>query len=90
MSVHTDDRLAEVVRDRLRYTINAAGIRPDRITVHANGGCIVLRGPVPSWKEHELLERIALRTPGVSAVDNQLALLVKARVAEPVGASAQR
>jgi osmotically-inducible protein OsmY len=85
MSVQTNTKLADVVRDRLRLAIEACGVMPDRITVHAHDGCIELKGAVPSWKDHEMLERIALSTPGVSKVDNQLALLVKARLAEPVG-----
>ena len=85
MSVQADSRLAEAVRDRLRFAIDAAGVEPDHITVHEHDGCIELQGTVPSWKDHEMFERIALRTPGVTKVDNQLALLVKARLAESVG-----
>lgn len=84
MRVQTDTQLADAVRDRLHFALDAAGMSRDCVTVHANDGCVVLQGTVPSWKEHETLERIALRTPGASKVDNQLALLVEARLAEPV------
>jgi osmotically-inducible protein OsmY len=40
-----------------------------------------LKGAVRSWAEHEDAERTALSIPGVTTVDNQLALLVKAKLA---------
>jgi osmotically-inducible protein OsmY len=49
--------------------------------VCVKGSCAVLKGAVRSWAEHEAAERAALSIPGVSSVDNQLALLVKAKVA---------
>jgi osmotically-inducible protein OsmY len=41
----------------------------------------VLKGAVHSWADHEAAERTALSIPGVTSVDNQLALLVKGKLA---------
>ena len=53
----------------------------ERINVCVKGTCAVLKGAVRSWAEHEDAERAALSIPGVTTVDNQLALLVKAKLA---------
>jgi osmotically-inducible protein OsmY len=53
----------------------------DAISVCVKGSCAVLKGAVRSWAEHEDAERAALSVPGVTTVDNQLALLVKGRLA---------
>jgi osmotically-inducible protein OsmY len=51
--------------------------------VDMRGTRAVLRGCVHSWNQHQALERAALTTPGVTSVDNQLAILVKPRLRDP-------
>jgi hypothetical protein len=47
------------------------------------GSCAVLHGAVRSWAEHRDAERAARTTPGVTSVDNQLALLAKVKRLDP-------
>jgi osmotically-inducible protein OsmY len=49
------------------------------IRVNVKENCVVLRGAVRSWAEHEGAEEAARTTPGVTRIDNQLALLVEAK-----------
>ena len=49
------------------------------ITVHVCGTCVTLKGDVHDWAQHERAENAALSVPGVDKVDNQLAILVKAK-----------
>ena len=51
------------------------------VSVAVKGTCAVLKGAVRSWAEHEAAERAALSIPGVTTVDNQIALLVKGKLA---------
>ena len=49
------------------------------VTMHRD--VVALCGTVRTWAEHERAGRIAIATPGVHAVDNQLALMVNGTVA---------
>jgi osmotically-inducible protein OsmY len=52
----------------------SAELDASRITVEANGSEIVLRGTVKSWAERTEAERAAWAAPGVSKVDNRIAV----------------
>ncbi|MFI5230257.1 MAG: BON domain-containing protein [Gemmatimonadales bacterium] len=77
-------QLASTVRARI---INALGahspVDEALLAVDVRGARAVLRGCVHSWSQHQALERAALTTPGVTSVDNQLALLIKPRLSDP-------
>jgi osmotically-inducible protein OsmY len=51
-----------------------ADVDAQRITVEANGSQVVLRGTVRSWAEREEAERVAWLAPGVTRVDNRIAI----------------
>ena len=52
----------------------SAELDASRITVEANGSEIVLRGTVKSWAERQEAERTAWAAPGVTKVDNRIAI----------------
>ena len=54
----------------------SAELDASRITVEANGSEIVLRGTVKSWAERQEAERTAWAAPGVTKVDNRIAISV--------------
>jgi hypothetical protein len=78
MAAQTDSSLAEVVQARVDEALlrsaerDAAHVRVDTI-----GSRVVLKGSVRSWAEHEDIEGAARATPGVTDVDNQVALAAK-------------
>jgi osmotically-inducible protein OsmY len=59
------------IEDALR---RSAEIDASRITVEAHGGEVILRGAVSSWAEGEEAERTTWAAPGVSRVDNRIAV----------------
>jgi len=52
----------------------SAEIDARRVAVEARDGVVVLRGRVRSWMEHEEAQHAAWAAPGVTSVDNQLAI----------------
>jgi osmotically-inducible protein OsmY len=53
----------------------SAELDASRITVEANGGEVILRGTVKSWAERQEAERAAWAAPGVTRVDNRVAVV---------------
>lgn len=51
-----------------------AELEANSITVEANGSEVILKGTVRSWAERREAERAAWRAPGVTKVDNRLAI----------------
>lgn len=82
MTNDTTNQLADDIEGRIHQALASTTVRDaERIGVCVKGTCAVLKGAVRSWAEHEDAERAALSIPGVTTVDNQLALLVKAKPA---------
>jgi osmotically-inducible protein OsmY len=52
----------------------SAELDAQRITVEAEGTKVILRGRVRAWAEHEEAERAAWRAPGVTQVENLIAV----------------
>ena len=59
------------IEDALR---RSAEVDASRITVEANGSEVILRGTVRAWAEREEAERAAWAAPGVTRVDNRIAV----------------
>ena len=68
------DVKAEIEQALLR----SAEVKAQNIRVEADGGRVVLEGCVPTLAEREAAERAAWRAPGVTEVDNRLAVGVAA------------
>jgi osmotically-inducible protein OsmY len=54
-----------------------ASLDARQVHVETAGSTVILRGTVRSWAEHEDAERAAWSIPGVTAVRNELAIVVK-------------
>jgi osmotically-inducible protein OsmY len=81
MTRNTATPLADDVQRRIQEVLTSSTeCDAQHIHVGVKGTCAVLKGAVRSWAEHEAAERTALSIPGVTSVDNQLALLVKAKL----------
>jgi osmotically-inducible protein OsmY len=52
----------------------SAALDADKISVEAKDGKVVLRGTVRSWSEREDAERAAWSSPGVTEVDDEIAV----------------
>jgi len=69
------------VRDRIQNAIKrSAEVDSKRISVEAINGRVILRGTVRSWAERQDAERAAWSAPGVTAVDDQIAIRVPVTV----------
>jgi osmotically-inducible protein OsmY len=65
------------VRDRIQQAIKrSAEVDASRVSVEAVDGRVILRGTVRSWAERQDAERAAWSAPGVTAVDDQIAIRV--------------
>jgi len=79
--VDIEDRIARELERRIQRALTPGTDHPpQRITVAVRGRRATLKGEVGSWAEHEAAEHAALATPGVVTVDNELCLLVKAKL----------
>jgi osmotically-inducible protein OsmY len=54
----------------------SAELDASRITVEANGDEVILRGTVKSWAERQEAERAAWAAPGVTRLENRIAISV--------------
>jgi osmotically-inducible protein OsmY len=52
----------------------SAEVDANNVTVEASGGTVILRGKVRSWAERQEAERTAYSAPGVTKVDNRIAI----------------
>lgn len=66
---------ASIVRDRIEAALRrSAELDAQRIMVETGDGAVVLKGRVQSWAEKQEAERAAWAAPGVSRVDNRIAI----------------
>jgi osmotically-inducible protein OsmY len=69
------DVTADVVRAKIEAALKrSAELDARRITVETQGSKVILRGAVRSWAERQEAERAAWATPGVTAVENHIAI----------------
>jgi len=75
ISVQQPKVSAYEVNQRIEQALKrSAAVDADRITVDAKNGKVVLRGTVRSWAEREDAERAAWAAPGVSEVNDEIAV----------------
>ena len=56
--------------------VRSAETDAEKITVDVDGSKVILKGSVRSWTERQEAERAAWAAPGVTSVDNRIAISV--------------
>ena len=65
----------EEIKEKIEEAFRrSALLDANRITVETHGSEVVLRGAVRSWAEREEAERAAWLAPGVTRVENRIAV----------------
>ena len=65
----------EALKNRIRDAlVRTAELDAERVDVDVRGDTIVLKGTVRSWLERREAERVAWSAPGVTSVDNRIAV----------------
>ncbi len=63
------------VKEKLEKALQrSAEVEAARITVETDGGTVTLKGKVRAWYERDIAERAAWAAPGVTDVQNQIAI----------------
>lgn len=65
-----------IVKENIRKALErSAGFEADKITIDTLGSKVILKGSARSWNERKEVERAAASAPGVTEVDDQLAVI---------------
>jgi osmotically-inducible protein OsmY len=66
---------AHEVKEKLEKALQrSAEVEASRITVETEGGKVILNGRVKAWYERDIAERAAWSAPGVTEVQNRIAI----------------